>query len=278
MRIRGPLTTLTAAAFLLVATALVATAAALPAQPLRFGISPGDIELVPAPGGTASGTLLVMNHSGGRVRFHVQVQDMFLRPAGQLDVLPAGALPWSVAKMTRVTPVEFELGPEQAMPVRISVTVPGDARGGRYGVVVVWPSPVLQAGGARGTVSIVVPKLAARLLVPVRGTEVVRGAITGMLAAPRPGGGGADIKVVFRNSGNVHVRVSGEVTILNASGQAVGKVPVQEALVLPDTVREFRLSWEAPPALEPGPYTVRAVMDYGADVLVAGEVGFTYRR
>lgn len=272
MRIRGPLTTLTAAAFL-----IVVAGTQLGAQPLRFGISPGDIELVPGPGGTASGTLLVMNYSGSRVRFQVQVQDMFLRPAGELDVLPPGTLQWSVAKFARLTPSEFDLDPKQAMPVRVSVTVPADARGGMYGAIIVSPSPVLQTGGARGTVSIVVPKLAARLLVPVKGTEVVRGAITNMLAAPRADAKGADIKVVFRNSGNVHVRAAGEVVILNGAGQQVGKVPIAEALVLPSTIREFRLSWEAQ-RLEPGAYTVRAVMDYGADVLVAGEVGFTVRR
>src|SRR3990172_8395443 len=94
MRPRGPLTTLTAAAFLL----FVLLAPALRAEPLRFGISPGDLELVPAPGGTASATLLVMNDSAHRVRFHVQVQDIFLRPGGQLDVLPAGSLERLVAE------------------------------------------------------------------------------------------------------------------------------------------------------------------------------------
>ena len=136
MRIRGPLTTLTAAAFLL----FVLLAPALRAEPLRFGISPGDLELVPGPGGTASATMLVMNHSAQRVRFHVQVQDIFLRPGGQLDVLPAGTLEWSVAKLARLTPSEFELDAHQAMPIRVSVTVPPDARGGRYGAVVVAPS------------------------------------------------------------------------------------------------------------------------------------------
>lgn len=270
---RGPLTTLTATAFLL----FVLLAPALRAEPLRFGISPGDLELVPGPGGTASATMLVMNHSARRVRFHVQIQDIFLRPGGELDVLPAGTLEWSVAKLARVTPAEFELEAGQAMPVRVSVTVPADARGGRYGVVVVSPSPILQAGGARGTISIVAPKLAARLLVPVKGTEVVRGAITGMLAAPRPGSRGADVKVVFRNSGNVHVRTTGELTILNAGGRQLARLPIPEALVLPSSVREFKLTWDTG-ALDAGVYTVRAVMDYGADVLVAGELTFTVRK
>lgn len=273
MQTRGPLTTLAAAAFL----SCCLLAAPVASQPLRFGISPGELELVPGPGGTASGNLLVINYSGQRIRFHVLVQDIFLRASGELDVLPPGTLEWSVAKMTRVTPAEFELEGGQAHPVRVTVTVPPDARGGRYGVIVVSPTPVLQTGGARGTVSIVVPKLAARLLVPVKGTAVLHGAITGMVAAPRPGNRGADVKVIFRNRGNVHVRASGELTLLAPDGRQLARLPIAEAVVLPGSVREFRLTWEGT-ALAPGAYTVRAVLDYGADALVAGELTFTVRR
>lgn len=273
MRIRRRVIILAAAVFLI----LLLSSAALDAQPLHFGISPGEIELLPAPGGTATGTLIVMNRSPRRVRFSVKVEDMYIRPSGELHLVAGGQLEWSVAKFSRVMPAEFDLDAGTHMPVRVTVTLPPDARGGRYGAIVVSPTPVLQTSGPSGTISIIVPKLAARLLVPVRGTEVVRGAIVNMLAAPRPGGKGAEIKVAFRNSGNVHLRVSGEVAILDERGQQLGKLVIPESLVLPASLREFKLSWEAK-GLGPGTYTVRAVLDYGADVLVAGEVGFTYRR
>lgn len=272
MWIRRRVLILAAAAFL-----ILLLSAALDAQPLHFGISPGEIELLPAPGGTATGTLIVMNRSPRRVRFSVKVEDMYIRPSGELHLVAGGQLEWSVAKFSRVMPAEFDLDAGTHMPVRVTVTLPPDARGGRYGAIVVSPTPVLQTGGPRGTISVIVPKLAARLLVPVRGTEVVQAAIVSMLAAPRPGGKGAEIKVVFRNSGNVHVRVSGDVAIRNEQGQQLGKLVIPESLVLPASLRKFKLSWEAK-GLEPGTYTVRAVLDYGADVLVAGEVAFAVRK
>lgn len=272
MRSPHYLLTLAAAAFLVFSAAV-----ALPAQTLQVGISPAELELVPAPGGTATGVLVIFNRSSRRVRFTVKIEDMYIRPTGELNLVGPGSLDWSVAKFSRVTPTEFDLDPNQQVPIRITVTVPPDARGGRYGAIVVSPTPVLQTGrGVQGTISIIVPKLAAKLLVPIRGTEVVGGAIVNMLAAPKPGGKGADIKVVFRNNGNVHVRTRGDVFILDGSGQQVGKMQLPEALVLPSSIREFRLSWDAKP-LEPGTYTVRAVIDYGADVLVSGEVSFITR-
>lgn len=269
---RHPFVALAAAAFV-----LVIAGGQLQAQSIQFGITPGEIELVPGPGGTATGVLVVFNRSPQRVRFTVKIADMYIRPTGELNLLEPGSLDWSVAKFSRVTPAEFDLDHDQQLPVRIAVTVPPDARGGRYGAIVVSPTPALQIGhGVQGTVSIIAPKLTAKLLVPVRGTEVVGGAIVNMLAAAKPGGKGADIKVVFRNSGNVHARTTGQVLILDPAGQQVGKIALPGALVLPSSVREFRLSWEAK-TLQPGTYTARAVIDYGADVLVSGEVSFIAR-
>ncbi len=136
-------------------------------------------------------------------------------------------------------------------------------------------SPILQSPQGQGTFAIVVPQLASKLLVSVRGTEVVDGAITNMIAAQRPGGRGADVKVVFRNSGNVHVRAGGTLAIVDATGQQVGRVVLEPALVLPGTVREFRAAWTRP--LVPGSYVARATVDYGGDTLVSGEIGFAVR-
>ncbi len=248
-------------------------AAAGQAQPLSFGISPPEVELVPAPGGTASGIVVVYNTSGRRVRFRVSVEDIAVRPNGTVDMLAPGRTPWSLASVTRVLPVEFALDPDRSLPVRVTVTVPPDARGGRYGAVVVTPTPVLQTTGVTGTVSVVVPRLASRLLVRVRGTEVVSADITSMVAAVRPPG--AEVRLLFKNTGNVHVRVQGFVVLLDASGRQAGKVVLPDVVVLPGAVREFRASVSTP--LAPGTYTVRAVLDYGGPALLAGETGLHVR-
>src|SRR5256712_6181488 len=182
------------------------------AQSIRYGISPGEIELVPPPGGTASAVLVVYNKAPNTARMRVAVRDLYVRPDGVADVLEPGKLSWSVARFTRVQPAEFDLEPERQMPVRIAVTVPPDARGGLYGMIVVTSTPVLQTPAAgKGTFVVVAPKLAARLLVAIRGTEVCTGANGDMPAAPRPRGAGADIRVAFRNKGNVHLHTRGEV-------------------------------------------------------------------
>ena len=246
------------------------------AQPIHYGISPGEIELSPQPGRTGSAVLVVYNKAPNTARMRVTIQDLYVRPDGVADVLEPGKLAWSVARYTRVQPAEFDLESERQMPVRVTVTVPADARGGLYGMIVVTSTPVLQTPAAgRGTFVVVAPKLASRLLVTVRGTEIIQGAIVNMLASPRPRGAGADIRVAFRNKGNVHLHTRGELEILDAAGQRVGKVPFPEAVVLPSGVREFKISWDK--NLGPGTYTARAVIDYGGDVLVSGELSFVSR-
>lgn len=246
----------------------------LEAGPLQFGLTPPDVELVPVPGGTASGVVVVYNRSGESVHFRVAVQDVFIRPSGVIEILTPGSMGWSVVRMTRLLPAEFVLPPKQQIPVRVVVTVPRDARGGLFGAIVVSPTPVLQSGTPRGTFVVVAPKLAARLLVTVDGTAVTQGAITNMIAAVAPGKG-VEVKTVFRNSGNVHVRVDGTVKLLR-NGEPIATAPLQDSVVLPGTVREFRLSLGTG-RLAPGTYVVRAVMDYGGDVLVAGETTLVIR-
>ncbi len=257
---------------LVAAAFLILSGAPLVAQPLEFGLTPPEVELVPSPGGTASGVLVVYNKSPRRVRFRITLEDIYIRPSGTIDVLKPATTAWSVSAMSRVQPVEFDLDPDRQMPVRVSVTVPADARGGRYGAIVVTPSPVLQTSGVRGTITVIVPKLAAKLLVPIRGTEVVQGELVNMLAAARSGGSGADIRVVFKNTGNVHVRTRGDVMLLDPTGQPLGKQPLEEATVLPGGVREFKVTWAKP--LDPGTYTVRATLDFGGTVLLVGETRF----
>ncbi|MDQ7820710.1 MAG: hypothetical protein QN173_09650 [Armatimonadota bacterium] len=265
--------TLPRAAAAAAALALVSAAAAGQAQPLSFGLSPPEVELAPAPAGTATGIVVVYNRSGRRVRFRASVEDIAIRPSGTMDVLRPGSTAWSLASFTRVLPAEFDVDPDRALPVRVTVTVPPDARGGRYGAVVVAPTPVLQTTGVTGTVSVVVPKLASRLLVRVRGTELVSADIQSMVAVARPPG--AEVRLLFRNTGNVHVRVQGFVVLLDASGHQTGKVVLPDVVVLPGGAREFRATWATP--LTPGAYTVRAVLDYGGAALLAGETGLQVR-
>src|SRR5437867_11722060 len=74
------------------------------AQPIRYGISPGELELAPASGGTASAVLVVYNKAANTARMRVAVQDLNIRPDGVTDVLAPGKLRWSVAGFTRVQP------------------------------------------------------------------------------------------------------------------------------------------------------------------------------
>src|SRR5438094_9057258 len=190
---------------MLVPVAALLGAGSLPAgaHPIRYGISPGEIELVPASGGTASAVLVVYSIAPNTGRMRVIVDDLNIRPDGVADVLEPGKLPWSVARYTRVQPAEFDLEPERQMPVRIAVTVPPGARGGLYGMIVVSSTPVLQTpAGGKATFVVVTPRLAASLLVAIRATDVFQGAILHMLAAPRPRAPGAHLRVRSRQRRN----------------------------------------------------------------------------
>ncbi|MDR5683539.1 MAG: hypothetical protein QN163_05880 [Armatimonadota bacterium] len=243
---------------------------------IRFTVMPADVEVSVPTGQTVVTGIVVQNDSAHALRFRAVLADLFLRRDGVADTLEDRRLPWSVVPFVRMAPAEFEIPASGRQFVRMAITLPRETRGGRYGAVVVSAPPVLQlpARPRPGAVVIATPRIAARLLISAAGTAEVGGRITAMVASPRSAGRGIDILVTFRNTGNVHVRVKGDVAVLDGGGEAAGVAPLPEGVVLPGTVREFRLS--VPASLRPGRYTVRATLDYGADVLLVGRQEFTY--
>ncbi len=101
----------------------------------------------------------------------------------------------------------------------------------------------------------------------IKGTEVVSAGIR-QIVARRTEDDGAEVRIVFANRGNVHVWMHGELVGRDAAGKRVRTVPISPSFVMPNSTREFDLIVGSLPR----PCTLRAAIDYGADVVSVGEV------
>lgn len=239
---------------------LLLLAAPLQAQGVRFGISPAEIILAPSPGRTATGIFVVVNQGSVRTHFKILVMELD-------GVAPA----YSAVSMTKAVPREFSLDAKKSAAVRLIVDVPPDARGGRFAGVQVQSSPVLQRQPT-GSYVVIRPALVGRLLVSIRGTEVREGDIVSMSALRN--NGVVEFLLTFRNVGNTWLQTSGHVTVTDSAGKEVAKIPFPDALVLPESFREFKILWHAPPS---GTFKARALIDYGGPNLIAGQLQLTLR-
>ena len=73
-------------------------------------------------------------------------------------------------------------------------------------------------------------------------------------------------KVVFQNTGNVHITVRGKLIYKPTFGRGSGTVSLPEMTVLPGTVRDFEGKIPNPPLF--GSYKARVVMQYGPSLNV----------
>ena len=124
-------------------------------------------------------------------------------------------------------------------------------------------------------------RYAVRFVVNVKRARDVSGEIAGIRVAPSEpdpdaapdADGKFRVQLLFRNTGNAYVKPIGYVDIRDTDGQSVLQQEIEAFYVFPD--RSLWVSVAIDRKLDPGPYLALAVLDYGADNLVAGEVRFT---
>ncbi|MBI3115044.1 MAG: hypothetical protein HYZ09_00950 [Candidatus Kerfeldbacteria bacterium] len=176
--------------------------------------------------------------------------------------------------------------PGERLEFAVKIEVPADAPpGGHYAAVLISPEPPAPAGDS--TQVAISQKVASLVLVGVEGVIKESGSIAGFTTA-----GGrktfnrlpVDFLIRFINSGNVHLRPTGEITIRNLLGGTSSTLAVNPGIllaVLPQQVRKFDATWEKEALAGErgtffqelgrewknfglGPYTAELVLQYGA--------------
>jgi hypothetical protein len=231
-----------------------------------FTINPSRLEL-DVPAGGSKAVILYADNTKSDTQLHVRVflEDIAHLPDGTNDYLALGSTPWSFSDWVTAKPVEFELPAGRFQGVRFSVSVPPDARGGRYGVVFFEGAPPMvdKAG-----VSAVL-RLGTLVSINVTGTAIYKARLTEISTLESEEG--MEILVKLHNQGNVLFRPSGQVTIKNNKEKQIAKLDLNPLRggVLPGASRTFKVIYAKP--LEEGRYIIEAVVDYGGDVLIGGK-------
>lgn len=177
--------------------------------------------------------------------------------------------------------------PGERREFAVTIAVPADAPpGGHYAAVLISPEPPATSGDS--TQVAISQKVASLVLVSIEGTIKESGSIAGFTTASGqktlnrlP----VDFATRFMNSGNVHLRPTGTITIRNLLGGTSSTLAVNPGLlqaVLPQQVRKFETTWEKEALAAErgtffqelgrewknfglGAYTAELVLQYGAN-------------
>jgi hypothetical protein len=237
-----------------------------------------ELHLEEAPGSRGSATIVVTNTGEQPLALKIYLGDNQMLPSGQEVELPAGQHPRSCAAWTTLPTQFLELAPGASQRMGVEVAVPGDAVGSYWTKIYIeetsQPEPAVRQINGRSYSVFMKQRLAIRLCEDAAGTGTLAARVANV-TIPAVKAGIPGVQVTVENSGTRIARCSGRVELRDNGGGVLETLPLGsrgEFWVYPGSNRE--LSVEATAPLPAGVFTALAIVDFGAEYLVAGDAVF----
>jgi hypothetical protein len=230
-----------------------------------ISISPLTFELTANPGDTITNTIKIYNPTDIIISIKMEVEDFkAVGEAGQVIVTPDEEITYSLKKWVKTEPTEFTLKPKEEKFVDFIIEVPENAEpGGKYGSVL---ASTTGAIGSDITGAAIAQKVGSLLLLTIAG-EVQENLVIKDFTTPSSFFEYGPVPFTFRceNTGTVHVKPRGFVTITNWRGKKVADVEFPQLNVIPGATRKIETKWNNKWLF--GKYTAMLVGIYGTSNL-----------
>jgi len=229
--------------------------------------------------GTGSGFFLVRNNGDATDEVTINLADWQLDEAGNIKFLESGSTERSLSPFVQYAPVNFTLEPNEVQRVDFTYAQPNSGSGDQWFLFLVDSNEVTPIAETTGEVNTNIGvRVGFGVKVFVTDPQAFSdGRVTGMRldSAIDP----LSLIVRFSNTGNAVLRdVVGTVEVRDVFGATVRTMDVSPFTVLPGGVREVRVQeLEDSDPLAAGDYVALAIIDFGGDVLVAGELPFNVK-
>lgn len=256
---------------LLAAAIFVQAAAAQQAS--RLSVSPVTFELNADPGDTLTNQVKVTNLSDAELQLETRVENIAgTGQQGQVK-LTEESTTYSLSTWVTTTPARFTVKAKQSQTIDFTIKVPANAEpGGHYGSLLVG---TIASDKPDGTGAAVAQRIGSLLLVKVSGNAKEQARLSHFIAksftgeteeSTTPDGktkvivpknrtslgakgdlyiqkGPVAFDIMLENSGNVHFRPAGFVTISNIFGKKVAELPIEQRNVFPGSERQLTVVW-----------------------------------
>ena len=246
-----------------------------------YTIVPMQFTLSGKPGETITCTMKAKNMGEETVSIKISTKDFIKGLYGEERQVAPGTVKRGCANWIRISPQKLDLAPHETRTINFSMTVPMDGKGTYWGNILASQvsKPTLSKTIKKGETSFQIfalQDMLIRVLENVPGTEQKKGVITDISVKDQKTGGKATVEVIFENQGNSLLKCSGQVQILDENGETVRTIPLEYGhapfTVYPDGRRV--VYGHIGGNLSPGDYLLLAIIDYGGEDLVAGEMEF----
>lgn len=216
-------------------------------------------------------TFQVLNNEADPLEIQISLADWDRDLNGENRFYPPGTLPRSAASWLSVTPLRFDLAPNEQKEIRFSIKVPSDIVGTYWAAIMVEASPKQAQPQPPGTTVIVRRRFAVKVLETPPGTGTKDGRIT--LIDVR-GLNPPNYFLEFENRGTIHTpQVKGRIELRDEKGASIEKLEIESFPTLPFSKRLLKVTSarKRGDLLPPGKYLVLAILDYGGETLAGGQ-------
>lgn len=211
-----------------------------------FSVSPPKIEITIEPGQSAEATIRVTNSGKIDLNFRAYLQDYRITEKNQFIFSDPGHESYSCARWINLEKTEFFLKAGEDIDIKMTLNVPKNAEPGGHYAIIFFETAAGGAGKEGATVGIA-GRIGATVLTFIGGDIVKKGKVESFSASSTGLGKPVRLSVLFNNEGNIHLTVSGKVTIKDMLGRDAGEIDLGEITVLPKTKREIVGEWGNPP-------------------------------
>lgn len=244
---------------------------------LSITLTPPLFQLTVGPGETWKSSIKIVNNNTYDVTYYAQLMNFAAEGEGgksQFVPLVDGAYAEgtqhteSLARWITITKDPITVRRGESVDVPFTVTIPTDAEpGGHYAAILVGNQPA--GGSAEGALVKVSSLVSSLLFVKISGDVHEGGRVRefrsdkALYDHPE-----ASFMLRFENTGNVHLRPQGIITIKNMWGKERGSVAINQkgefGNVLPGTIRRFEFVWKGEhSAFDMGRYSASVTLAYG---------------
>lgn len=242
-------------------------------------VEPHRIELNLPAGKTSEASITVTNWLDYPVQINVKT-DHYRQILTDNSIPPAkgkGRLP-SCEKWLKFEPNEFELSSTASIIVKCIIDVPAGTREEHVASILFDEKGLIttyeKEPGTPGNITLeVTPRFTIPVYITPAGNETVSATISDMKVLEGPTIGTIKTEITVLNNGTVHIRPSGNLVLMNSSGNIEKTIPIGECLpVFPNYKEKIPVYY--PEMLRPDIYTAICTINIGEGKLLQRRTRF----
>jgi hypothetical protein len=212
----------------------------------RFIVGPAKAESIVSPGEVKEIRLTVENRTGKAQFFQISFEDFGPsdNPEETVTLLGEKTSNTTLKNFLHVNQNEFVLEHGDRAIIPVTISLPANVTpGGRFGSVIVRAlqnRTGVDVNDRAYTGATLIGQIATLIFVTISGDTVSKGQLISFTAKNNQrifSGDEIPVRLMYENTGNVHLNPYGGITVKNMFGKIVAKIPLEPWFALPESVR-----------------------------------------